>query len=86
VASQLLFQSNVSQLCTGKTNYQRALQLAFTLIEGTNVAKTKRHKIILFLTDGEPSGEPSDIMQTAYNHNSKLNFSVVIMTYGMHSK
>ena len=43
-------------------------------------------KVILFLTDGKPTGTHQNIMQTIYDHNSRLNFSVVIMAYGMHSK
>ena len=43
-------------------------------------------KVILFLTDGEPTsslGSNAAIMQTIRDKNQVLGFKVVILTYGM---
>lgn len=39
--------------------------------------------LIMFLTDGEPSDDKTNIMQTIKNRNAELRNKVIIMTYGM---
>ncbi|XP_062512839.1 VWFA and cache domain-containing protein 1-like isoform X2 [Corticium candelabrum] len=68
----------------GTTDYVSALVLAFQLIEGTaHSQKDGNKRVILFLTDGEPTNEHADIMRTINNHNKRLNYSVILLTYGM---
>ena len=39
--------------------------------------------VIMFLTDGAPSDDKANIMQTIKNRNLELHNKVIIMTYGM---
>ncbi|XP_078384871.1 VWFA and cache domain-containing protein 1-like [Oculina patagonica] len=68
----------------GETFYSKALTRAFDLLKGSSVGKgPSRRKVILFLTDGQPTDKNSTIMQTIKTKNAELNNSVVIMTYGI---
>ncbi|XP_065835518.1 VWFA and cache domain-containing protein 1-like [Oscarella lobularis] len=90
--------SNVGELKTyvdnlfpsGATNYKDSLASAFDLFiqspsrSDENLAPAD--KVILFLTDGEPTsslGSNAAIMQTIRDKNQVLGFKVVILTYGM---
>ncbi|XP_065835890.1 VWFA and cache domain-containing protein 1-like isoform X3 [Oscarella lobularis] len=90
--------SNVDKLKTyvdslfpsGSTNYKESLASAFDLFiqspsrSDENVAPAD--KVILFLTDGEPTnslGSNTAIMQAIRDKNQVLGFKVVILTYGM---
>ncbi len=69
---------------TGETFYSKALTQAFDLLKGSSIGKgPSRRKVILFLTDGQPTDKNSTIMQTIKTKNAELNNSVVIMTYGI---
>jgi len=69
----------------GVTVYNKALTRAFDLFKGTSAeSSSSRKKVILFLTDGEPTDRPlKSIIQTIRTKNAELNNEVVIMTYGM---
>ena len=58
--------------------------MAFNLLKGSSVGRdASRKKVIIFLTDGEPTDAPREIMETIKTKNAELNNAVVIMTYGM---
>ena len=71
-------------LNSGETQYSKAFRSAFNLLKGSSSGReTSRTKVIIFLTDGKPTDEPTEIMQTIQTENAELNNKVVIMTYGM---
>ncbi|XP_065835892.1 VWFA and cache domain-containing protein 1-like isoform X2 [Oscarella lobularis] len=88
--------SNVDKLKTyvdnllpsGSTNYKDSLVSAFDLFiqSPSRSDENLAHKVILFLTDGEPTnslGSNTAIMQAIRDKNQVLGFKVVILTYGM---
>ena len=69
---------------SGDTQYSKAFRSAFNLLKGSSSGReTSRTKVIIFLTDGKPTDEPTEIMQTIQTENAELDNKVVIMTYGM---
>ena len=69
---------------SGETQYSKAFRSAFNLLKGSSSGReTSRTKVIIFLTDGKPTDEPTEIMQTIQTENAELDNKVVIMTYGM---
>ncbi len=69
---------------SGTTYYSRAFTRAFNLLKGSSAGEDpSRKKVIIFLTDGEPTDDKKTIMQTIKTKNAELNNTVVIMTYGM---
>ena len=69
---------------SGDTQYSKAFRSAFNLLKGSSSGReASRTKVIIFLTDGKPTDEPTEIMQTIQTENAELNNKVVIMTYGM---
>lgn len=53
-------------------------------MKGSSAGKgPSRKKVIIFLTDGQPTDDKKTIMQTIKTKNAELNNAVVIMTYGM---
>ena len=70
---------------SGRSVYQVGLEKAFDLLKASAVGesdKTKR-RIILFLTDGEPTDDRRLIFQTIGDKNLELNNSVIIFTFGI---
>ena len=69
---------------TGKTKFIPAFEKAFELLKGSvskNSAKSRK-RVILFLTDGDPSDSKEDLFKIIRDRNLELNNSVIIMTYG----
>ena len=61
------------------------MQKAFDLLKASAVGepdKTKR-RIILFLTDGDPTDDRGLIFKTIRDRNLELNNSVIIFTFGI---
>ncbi|XP_078384872.1 VWFA and cache domain-containing protein 1-like [Oculina patagonica] len=68
----------------GTTYYSRAFTRAFDLLKASSAGEDpSRKKVIIFLTDGEPTDDGKTIMQTIKTKNAELNNAVVVMTYGM---
>ena len=73
---------------TGQTKFIPAFEKAFELLRGSvskDTAKTKK-RVILFLTDGDPSDSKKSLFETIRNRNLELNNSVIILTYGFDNK
>ncbi|KAI0210265.1 VWFA and cache domain-containing protein 1 [Lamellibrachia satsuma] len=68
----------------GITNYGPALRTAFQYFTNTAGNETtngqEREKLILFLTDGEPTD--NEAMQTLREENAKLGNKVILFTFG----
>ena len=65
--------------------YQVGFEKAFDLLKASALGesdKTKR-RIILFLTDGDPTDDNHLIFQTIRDKNLELNNSVIIFTFGI---
>lgn len=70
--------------CCRRNHYGKAFSKAFDLLKSSSLQNTfARKKVILFLTDGQPSDDKSLIMNIIKDKNAELNNSVIIMTYGM---
>ena len=70
---------------SGRSVYQVGLLKAFDLLKASAVGefdKTKR-RIILFLTDGDPTDDRDLIFKTIRDKNLELNNSVIIFTFGI---
>lgn len=70
---------------TGQTQYRIGFEKAFSLLKGSVSEESgeKRKRVILFLTDGAPSDEKTElIFETIRDRNFELNNSVIILTYG----
>lgn len=68
----------------GVTNYAKAFNAAFILLKNSYQGPgSTRQMVIMFLTDGSPSDDKGNIMQTIKDRNAELHNKVVIMTYGM---
>ena len=68
----------------GVTNYAKAFSAAFILLKNAYQGPgSTRQMVIMFLTDGSPSDDKGNIMQTIKDGNAELHNKVVIMTYGM---
>jgi len=61
------------------------LQKAFDLLKASVVGETDktRRRIILFLTDGDPTDKRELIFKTIRDRNLELNNSVIIFTFGI---
>ena len=72
-------------LFTGRSVYRVGLQKAFDLLKASAVGETDktRRRIILFLTDGDPTDERELIFKTIRDRNLELNNSVIIFTFGI---
>ena len=82
--TKLIIIKILSLFNTGSTQYSKAFCSAFNLLKSTSTGREpSRTKVMIFLTDGEPTDEPTEIMQTIQTKNAELNNKVVIMTYGM---
>lgn len=71
---------------TGETKFIPAFQKAFDLLIGSvsknsSSAKSKK-RVILFLTDGDPTDLRKNLFEVIRNRNLELNNSVIILTYG----
>lgn len=69
---------------TGQTRFTPAFEKAFELLKGSvskNSGKSKK-RVILFLTDGDPSDSKADLFGIIRDRNLELNNSVIILTYG----
>ena len=69
---------------TGQTQFIPAFRKAFELLK-SSVSKNSgesRQRVILFLTDGDPSDSKEDLFRIIRDRNLELNNSVIIMTYG----
>ena len=71
---------------TGETKFVPAFEKAFDLLIGSvskNSSSTKSTKrVILFLTDGDPTDSRTNLFKVIRNRNLELNNSVIILTYG----
>ncbi|KAL9960908.1 hypothetical protein ACROYT_G034416 [Oculina patagonica] len=68
----------------GSTFYSNAFTRAFDLMKNSSAGEgPSRKKVIIFLTDGQPTDDGKTIMQTIKTKNAELNNTVVIMTYGI---
>ncbi|KAK3087851.1 hypothetical protein FSP39_011482 [Pinctada imbricata] len=69
---------------SGNTNYEKALRAAFTFFNQStpSLRGESRDKVILFLTDGNPT-EGKDPMEVIKELNEPLNNNVVIHTFGL---
>lgn len=69
----------------GGTQYNPALKLAFDYFDTAfnESLNMERKRVMLFLSDGEPSDDHSSFFRTIVNRNSNLNMSIVIMTYAI---
>ena len=68
----------------GQTKFIPAFEKAFELLKGSvseNSGKSKK-RVILFLTDGDPSDSKKDLFKIIRDRNLELNNSVIILTYG----
>ena len=68
----------------GDTRFIPAFEKAFELLKGSvskNSGKRKR-RVILFLTDGNPTDSKTDLFRIIRDRNLELNNSVIILTYG----
>ncbi|ELU16667.1 hypothetical protein CAPTEDRAFT_192407 [Capitella teleta] len=63
----------------GETYYKAALSLAFDFFSKGNA----REKVILFLTDGQPTDERTIVLSMISQRNAVLGNSVAILTYGL---
>ena len=82
--TKLIIIKILSLFNTGSTQYSKAFRSAFNLLKSTSTGReASRTKVIIFLTDGEPTDEPTEIMPTIQTKNAELNNKVLIMTYGM---
>ncbi len=71
-------------LSKGLTFYSNAFTRAFDLMKNSSAGEgPSRKKVIIFLTDGQPTDDGKTIMQTIKTKNAELNNTVVIMTYGI---
>ena len=71
---------------TGKSQYQLGFEEAFALLKASTSGKSDETKkrVILFLTDGEPSDDDRNlIFKTIRDRNLELNNSVIIFTFGI---
>ena len=61
------------------------MQKAFDLLKASAVGETDktRRRIILFLTDGDPTDKRELIFKTIRDRNLELNNSVIIFTFGI---
>ncbi|XP_078487608.1 VWFA and cache domain-containing protein 1-like [Ciona intestinalis] len=66
----------------GGTHYGVALRKAFSFFQRES---TVSDRVILFMSDGVPTDEPTTILSTQIRENERLNNSVVILTYGLGS-
>ncbi|XP_039260646.2 VWFA and cache domain-containing protein 1-like [Styela clava] len=70
----------------GGTHFISPLNAAFDYFETTyedtsDYSEISRNQVILFMSDGEPNDNKTDIFWTIYNRNAKFHHSIVIMTY-----
>ncbi|KAJ7382932.1 hypothetical protein OS493_031707 [Desmophyllum pertusum] len=66
------------------TNYANAFNAAFRLLKKSYPGQgSTRNMVIIFLTDGTPSDDKTNIMQTIKDRNAELHNKVIIMTYGI---
>ncbi|XP_077862112.1 VWFA and cache domain-containing protein 1-like [Saccoglossus kowalevskii] len=76
------FVSNLRSI--GGTKYGIAFTTAFDLLRSSWLEEEhKREQVILFLTDGEPNDDPSDIMSVIRSKNEEMMNRVVILTFGL---
>ena len=69
---------------TGDTRFIPAFEKAFELLKSLvskNSGKSKR-RVILFLTDGNPTDSKTDLFRIIRDRKFELNNSVIILTYG----
>lgn len=66
----------------GGTLYGAALEKAFQFFDAST-SGGNRDKVILFLSDGQPSDSRVDIIRTLKERNGRLNNSVIVMSYGL---
>jgi len=69
----------------GQTQYRIGFEKAFSLLKRSISEESgeKKKRVILFLTDGAPSDEKTElIFETIRDRNFELNNSVIILTYG----
>lgn len=72
-------------LFIGQTQYRIGFEKAFSLLKRSISEESgeKKKRVILFLTDGAPSDEKTElIFETIRDRNFELNNSVIILTYG----
>ena len=75
---------------TGETRFIPAFEKAFELLkasvsENSSSGRSKK-RVILFLTDGDPSDSKTDLFKIIRDRNLGLNNSVIILTYGFDRK
>ncbi|KAL9960900.1 hypothetical protein ACROYT_G034408 [Oculina patagonica] len=68
----------------GRTKFIPAFEKAFELLKGSASEDSGKNKkrVILFLTDGDPTDSKKTLFETIRNRNLELNNSVIILTYG----
>uniref|UniRef100_A0ABM0MXQ2 VWFA and cache domain-containing protein 1-like n=1 Tax=Saccoglossus kowalevskii TaxID=10224 RepID=A0ABM0MXQ2_SACKO len=74
----------------GSTHYSTAFEAAFDLLEASRPQQGEPYRVILFLTDGEPTDDAATeydrkqmIMKVIQNRNLRMGNEVIIMTYGL---
>ena len=70
-----------------RTRFVPAFEKAFELLKGSvskNSGKSRK-RVILFLTDGNPTDSTTDLFKIIRDRNLELNNSVIILTYGFDS-
>ena len=64
------------------SRYVPAFQKAFSFFHQGEQVQGEREQIILFVSDGSPSDDHNQILQTIRDENKKLSNKVVIHTFG----